>query len=482
MRIQIRKIQWAAISLVILISACGHGETMSGFSTLSSPDVLSDNAVGDFKQANEESKTTFSIDVDTASYSITRSTIEGGQLPAIDSVRLEEFINYFDYSYDEPELGFAFAVHTEVGSATWNNDNRLLKIGIKGKTINAEERGNSNLVFLIDTSGSMSQQNKLPLLKKSLNALVDQLTIDDHIAIVTYAGTSGVALDSTTGDQKDKIKQAIDSLISQGSTNGESGINLAYSLASANFQSEGINRVILATDGDFNVGQTNPDALVELIKSKAEGGIFLTALGFGLYSNDYTMEKLADNGNGNYAYIDSLNEAKKALVDNINGTLITIAKDVKIQVNFDPAVVAQYRLLGYKNRILNNEDFEDDSKDAGDIGAGHTVTAFYEVVLQPNIVAASDVEIASLSLRYKQPNEEISELIEATISDGGDVSEDFLFAAAVAEFALILEDSAYKGNASYDSVLTLSETNKGADLRGYRQGFIDLVNKAKLLE
>jgi len=476
---QIFKTLVLAMMLIVLAACDLHQEESGRAAAFLGPESTANSEIGYFQDANTESKTTFSIDVDTASYSITRSVIESGRLPAPDSVRLEEFVNYFNYNYAEPEPEISFAIHTEVGKAPWKKENRLLKIGIKGKTIQTEDRGESNLVFLIDTSGSMSNQNKLPLLKSSLNVLVDQLSENDHIAIVTYAGSSKVALESTTGDKKVIIKQAISQLHAQGSTNGESGISLAYNLASANFRNGGINRVILATDGDFNVGQTNPEALVELIRSKAEGGIFLTTLGFGFSSNDYTMEKLADDGNGNYAYIDSLDEAKKTLVANINGTLITIAKDVKIQVEFNPDFVAEYRLLGYNNRRLANEDFEDDKKDAGDIGAGHTVTAFYEIILQSDVTEASGAELASLSLRYKEPMADISQLVETTIEDNGNVSQDFLFAASVAEFALILEQSPHKGTANYNEVLALATENIGADLYGYRDDFIQLVNSAK---
>jgi len=436
-----------------------------------------------YKSIEEDATSTFSIDVDTASYSIMRQALLNDKLPNPSTVRLEEYVNYFNYEYPAPsdEAGAPFTIQTEFAESPWNPGRQLIKIGLKGREIEVENFGQHNLVFLIDTSGSMSASNKLPLLKSALNLLVDQLSSSDSIAIVTYAGSAGIALEATSGDQKATIKDAINRLKSSGYTNGEQGIQLAYSIASANFISNGNNRVILATDGDFNVGQTDSNALVSLIQTKSEGGIYLTALGFGMNYNDAMLESLADKGDGNYAYIDTLTEAKKVLVENIGGTLLTIAKDVKIQVEFNPETVSEYRLLGYNNRRLQNQDFQDDSKDAGEIGAGHTVTAFYEIVLQPDVVADNQTNIAEIRLRYKNPKETISQLLTQSITAQSQVSDDFYFAAAVAEFALLLENSPEIGQASYEHVIALANTFQGADLRGYRQEFIQLAEKAQKL-
>lgn len=434
-----------------------------------------------FKDTSTTTVSTFSIDVDTASYTIARAYIENGSLPPANAVRVEEFVNYFDYHYVPPQDDAPFAVHTEVGDAPWAASHRLVKIGIKAKEIPSEQRGPSNLVFLIDTSGSMRSNNKLPLLKLAMNMLVDQIAAEDRIAIVTYAGAAGVVLESTSGSERDKIRQAINNLSSGGTTNGEAGISAAYNIASLNYLNGGVNRVILCTDGDFNVGQTDPQALVELIRQKAENGIFLTALGFGMHANDVTLEKLADNGDGNYAYIDNMREAKKTLVAEINGTLVTVAKDVKIQVEFDSSVVKAFRLVGYENRILATEDFVDDTKDAGEVGAGHKVTAFYEIALQDGVTPGQGAQLMTLKVRYKPLDSETSTEIATAVSDDGVTGEDFRFASAVASFAMVLRNSPYKGDATYSSVLDLATASIGPDLNGYRQGFVDLVTVAKSL-
>ena len=410
-------------------------------------------------------------------------------------------VNYFSYDYPAPAENGPFAVHTEVAQAPWNLEHRLLHIGLKGKEMAGEERPPTNLVFLLDVSGSMRSPNKLPLLKRAMRLLVERLTENDRVALVVYAGASGLVLPSTSCDQKEKILAALEGLEAGGSTNGGSGIQLAYRTAASNLISGGINRVILATDGDFNVGITNQGDLTRLIEEKAEGGVFLSVLGFGMGNyKDSTLEKLADMGNGNYAYIDTIQEARKVLVDQVNSTLVTIAKDVKIQVEFNPVQVRSYRLIGYENRLLRKEDFNDDAKDAGEIGAGHTVTALYEIVpaaqrdrasgVDPlryqrrieTTEAAQNGELLTLKLRYKEPAGQSSRLLEYPVRDSGrgygQASRDFRFAAAVASFGMILRDSPHRGNVTLDGVLELAEEGRGTDRHGYRTQFLELVKKA----
>ena len=448
---------------------------------------------------------TFSIDVDTASYSNVRRFINHGSLPPKDAVRIEEMINYFTYDYDPPEGDDPFSANVEIATCPWNTDHRLVRIGLKGWEIADEERPASNLVFLLDVSGSMTPVNKLPLLKKAMQLLVERLNENDSVAIVVYAGASGLVLPSTTCDNKEVILEALERLQSGGSTNGGQGIQLAYDVAVQNFVEGGVNRVILATDGDFNVGITNQGDLIRLIEEKAKSGVFLSVLGFGMGNyKDSNLEKLADKGNGNYAYIDTINEARKVLVEEMGGTLVTIAKDVKIQVEFNPAEVNAYRLIGYENRIMRAEDFNDDTKDAGEIGAGHTVTALYEVVPAgtavdvPNVDplkyqqstqltgAATSGEMLTLKLRYKEPDGDTSKLLVFEIVDDGaqisDASSDFRFAAGVAVFGMILRDSEYKGSATYDTVVALAEDGLDDDEHGYRAEFINLVLAAKTLQ
>ncbi|HEX8476463.1 MAG TPA: VWA domain-containing protein [Pyrinomonadaceae bacterium] len=447
---------------------------------------------------------TFSIDVDTASYSNTRRFINEGQLPPPDAVRIEELINYFSYAYEQPTGSAPFSVTTEVAACPWNTAHRLVHIGLQGKRIETENLPPANLVFLMDVSGSMNEPNKLPLVKTALRTLTEQLTARDRVAIVVYAGTSGLVLPSTTGDRKGEILGALDRLEAGGSTNGGQGIQLAYRIAQDNFIKDGINRVILTTDGDFNVGVTNENELVRLIEEKRANGVFLSVLGFGSGNlKDSTMEKLADKGNGNYAYIDTVSEARKVLGEQVGGTLATIAKDVKIQIEFNPRQVAGYRLIGYENRLLRDEDFNDDTKDAGEIGAGHTVTALYEIVPYGQKVEASGVdklkyqepavpsetamskEMLTVKLRYKEPNGDESRLISVGIADANgsidNASENLKFSAAVAAFGMLLRDSKYKGDATYDRVIQLARASTGADLRGYRAEFIQLAEKAKTL-
>jgi Ca-activated chloride channel family protein len=464
-----------------------------------------------FLDAKNNPLSTFSIDVDTASYSNIRRFINEGHLPPKDAVRLEEMINYFTYDYPQPNDGRPFSINFDVGGCPWEMSHRLVRVGLKGREIAVDKRDSSNLVFLIDVSGSMTPAERLPLIKQSMRLLVEKLTENDRVAIVVYAGASGLALPSTTGDHKDQIREALDRLQAGGSTNGAEGIELAYKIAADNFIKGGVNRVILATDGDFNVGVTNQGDLVRLIQDKARSGVFLSVLGVGTDNlKDSTMQKLADKGNGNYAYLDSLEEGRKVLVEQMNGTLVTIAKDVKIQVEFNPARVASYRLVGYEKRMLRKEDFNNDKIDAGEIGAGHTVTALYEVVpagvgsnpevdplkysrLRQSSGAASGMasetsdsnEMLTVKLRYKAPDCDKSELTERALVDNGanfaNAAPDLKFAAAVAEFGMLLRDSEHKGNGTLAAVLEWAQEGKGSDPNGYRAGFIELVRKAQKL-
>jgi Ca-activated chloride channel family protein len=455
-----------------------------------------------FLEASKAPLSTFSIDVDTAAYSNVRRFIKDGQLPPKDAVRIEEMVNYFDYGYPQPLGDVPFSVSTETASCPWNGKHRLAMIGLQGKKVALDDTPPSNLVFLIDVSGSMNESNKLPLVKQGLKMLVNQIKPNDRVALAVYAGSSGLVLPSTPGNQKQNILNAIDRLEAGGSTNGGAGIQLAYQAAQENFIQNGNNRVILATDGDFNVGLTNDNELVNLIEAKRRSGIFLSVLGFGSGNlNDSMMEKLADKGNGNYAYIDTQEEARKALGEQVAGTLYTIAKDVKIQVEFNPAKVAGYRLLGYENRVLANRDFDDDRKDAGEIGAGHTVTAIYEIVpagekvendgieLKYSKVQPTDTrfnsELLTVKLRYKEPKEEQSKLLTVGMMDNAQdiagASDNLKFAASVVEFGLLLRDSRYKGSASIGSVVNLANTARSNDLNGYRGEFIDLVGQARRL-
>ncbi|MGK7872433.1 MAG: von Willebrand factor type A domain-containing protein [Xenococcaceae cyanobacterium] len=459
-----------------------------------------------FKLVSNSPLSTFSIDVDVASYSNVRRFINNGQLPPKDAVRIEELINYFTYDYPQPQGDRPFSITTEISEAPWNSAHKLVHIGLQGKKISTENLPPSNLVFLLDVSGSMNNPNKLPLLKSAFRLLVNELTEKDRVAIVVYAGAAGLVLPSTPGNEKDKILNAIESLEAGGSTAGGAGIKLAYQEAKKNFIPSGNNRIILATDGDFNVGVSSDAELVRLIEEKRNEGVFLTVLGFGSGNlKDTKMEKLADKGNGNYAYIDSILEAKKVLVNEMGATLFTIAKDVKIQVEFNPAKVKAYRLIGYENRLLRDQDFSDDTKDAGELGAGHSVTALYEIIpvgvdsdvelpsvdplrYQNNTVdpaAYASNELMHVKLRYKAPNGSTSQLITQPVVDKevklAATSRNFRFSAAVAAFGMILRDSEYKGNASFDQVLKLAKESQGVDLQSYRAEFIRLVETSKLM-
>ncbi|MCW5961568.1 MAG: VWA domain-containing protein [Pyrinomonadaceae bacterium] len=446
---------------------------------------------------------TFSVDVDTASYANVRRFLNEGRRPPTDAVRIEELVNYFDYDYPQPIGEAPFSVTTEVAAAPWNTKHKIVQIGLQGKKMSLEDAPPSNLVFLLDVSGSMNATDKLPLLKESLKILVNQMSERDRIAIVTYAGSSGLALPSVNANRRAEILDALNNLEAGGSTNGGEGIQLAYKIAEQNFLQSGNNRVILATDGDFNVGLSSDAELVNLIELKRQSGIFLSVFGFGTGNiNDSMMEKLADKGNGNYSYIDSLAEAKKSLGAQVSGTLHTIAKDVKIQVEFNPATVAGYRLIGYENRLLAAEDFNDDRKDAGEIGAGHSVTALYEIVpagqkiVNPGIdqlkysqVEKTDTlfngELLTLKLRYKEPTGGSSKLLTAGVLDRNlpieNASNNLKFAATVAEFGMLLRGSRYKGDSSFASTARLAQGAMGNDLNGYRAEFVELVKKAERL-
>ena len=462
---------------------------------------------------------TFSIDVDTASYANVRRFLDSGRLPPRDAVRIEELVNYFRYDYPQPEGDSAFSVTVDAAECPWNRGHRLVRIGLQGRTVDRDARPAGNLVFLIDVSGSMQAANKLPLVQQALTMLVEELSENDRVSIVTYAGNAGLVLPPTTGDQKQAIRAAIDSLAAGGATHGSAGIALAYEQAREHFIEGGANRVILATDGDLNVGVTSTTALTDLITEKAQGGVFLTVLGFGDGNlQDEKMEALADNGNGIYAYIDGVREARKVLVEQLTGSTVTIAKDVKIQVEFNPAQVTSYRLLGYENRALAARDFRDDTKDAGEIGAGHSVTALYEVALvdeavaggpgieplkyqprpeprEPALEAAAarrlDVdpevsrELLTVKLRWKRPEASESTGIEVPLAGRGpafaEAPADLRFAAAVAAYGMILRGSDQKGEATLSQVAKIAAGALGGDEGGYRAEFLDLVRKAESL-
>lgn len=446
---------------------------------------------------------TFSIDVDTASYSNVRRLLHDGRLPPADAVRIEELINYFDYDYPDPAEGEPFSIVTEMAACPWAPPHRLVHIGLRSKPVATENLPPNNLVFLIDVSGSMTAADKLPLLKKAFSLLVQQLRTQDQISIVVYAGAAGMVLPPTSGAQKTKILSTLSRLDAGGSTAGGAGMYLAYKLARENFIDGGNNRVILATDGDFNVGVSSDGQLVKMIERERESGVFLTVLGFGTGNlKDSKMEKLADHGNGNYAYIDNLLEARRVLVEQMGATLLTVAKDVKLQVEFNPAQVKAYRLIGYENRRLRDDEFNDDEKDAGDLGAGHSVTALYEVIpagsdeplsdvdplkyqqttVRPN--AAGSNEVLTVKLRYKPPEESESLLLTRVLAKpGGDaaLTQAFRFASAVAEFGLLLRDSPYKGAADYDHAFEQARQTLGSDEDGRRSEFLSLIKTAKTL-
>jgi Ca-activated chloride channel family protein len=457
-----------------------------------------------FKNVKNNPLSTFSIDVDNASYSNIRRFINMGQLPPADAVRIEEMINYFKYNYPEPVGEHPFSVSAELAVCPWNTRHQLLHIGLKGKSIDKSSLPPSNIVFLIDVSGSMSDPNKLPLLKSAFSLLVNELRPQDRVAIVVYAGAAGLVLESTPGNRKETILAAIDNLAAGGSTAGGAGLKLAYSVAEKNFIKGGNNRIILATDGDFNVGESSNGGMERLVEDKRDLGIFITVLGFGMGNvKDDKMELIADKGNGNYSYIDNLQEARKVLVREFGGTLFTIAKDVKFQIEFNPVRVKSYRLIGYENRLLNDEDFNDDTKDAGEMGAGHNVTALYELVpagsnetvpsidpLKYQQTGSNDKreqsysgEYLTIKLRYKTPDGNKSKLFEKPVmnyvNDLEEASDNLRFAAAVSEFGMILRNSEFKGNATLESASKLAKSGRGEDEDGYRSELIRLINTVK---
>jgi Ca-activated chloride channel family protein len=465
------------------------------------------NEENPFQKVADHPLSTFSIDVDAASYSNTRRILNESRMPPADAVRIEEFINYFHYEYPEPEGEHPFSITTEVAACPWNMKHKLVRVGIKGKSIAKKDLPPNNLVFLVDTSGSMMSADKLPLLKAGLKLLVEQLRKEDRISIVAYAGSAGLVLPPTSGAKKAEILDALDRLEAGGSTAGGAGIALAYQVARDNFLKKGNNRVILATDGDFNVGVTSDGELTRMIEEKREHGVFLTVLGFGTGNvQDSKMEALADKGNGNYAYIDDILEARKVLVKEMGATLLTIAKDVKIQVEFNPARVQAYKLVGYENRMLKAEDFNNDKKDAGELGSGATVTALYEVVpagvddagtadvdalkYQKPAAAAPEAsaskELLTVKFRYKKPKEDVSRLIVRPLADEERAwslaSTDLKFAASAAGFGMLLRGSKTKGDLTYDKVAAMAREGQGKDEDGYRSEMVRLVAKAKLLD
>ncbi|MAP79576.1 MAG: hypothetical protein CL526_00675 [Aequorivita sp.] len=453
-----------------------------------------------FKSVGTAPLSTFSIDVDKAGYSNIRRMLNNGQKVPKDAVKIEEMVNYFSYNYPQPKGKDPFSITANVVNSPWNEEAKLVRIGLKGKDISLKNVPPSNLVFLLDVSGSMNAPNKLPLLKTALNVLVDKLREEDKVAIVVYAGAAGLVLPPTSGAEKNIIRNAINNLSAGGSTAGGAGIKLAYKIATENFSKGGNNRVILATDGDFNVGESSDRSMESLIEEKRKSGVFLTCLGFGMGNyKDSKLEILANKGNGNHAYIDTMQEAQKVLGTEFFGTLYTIAKDVKIQVEFNPAKVQAYRLIGYENRLLNDEDFKDDTKDAGELGSGHTVTALYEVIpvgvkskylkdidnlkYTKQITRGFTNEMLTVKFRYKEPDGDVSKLIVKTVKDENNsilnASEDLKFSAAVALFGMQLRKSKFINTKKIDDVIALAEAGKGTDKDGYRSEFIRLVKSSK---
>lgn len=454
-----------------------------------------------FHNATDQPLSTLSIDVDRASYSNVRRFLNQGMMPQADAVRVEEMINYFDYHYKAPTGKDPVAIYTDMAICPWNTANQLVRIALKSKQVDTRELPPSNLVFLIDVSGSMSDENKLPLVKRAFKVLTEQLRAEDKVAIAVYAGAAGVVLPPTSGSEKKEILAAIEELSAGGSTAGGEGIRLAYDIAGKLHTKNSNTRVILATDGDFNVGVSSDGELTRIIENERQKGVFLSVLGFGMGNyKDNKLELLADKGNGNYAYIDNFEEARRTFVTEFGGTLFTVAKDVKLQVEFNPQFVQSYRLVGYENRLLQNEDFNNDKKDAGDMGVGHTVTALYEIVpsgkkatswvdplkYQQGSIISNSTEVLTVKLRYKQPAADNSQLMEKVLPYSSQeitaAPEDFRMAASVAAFGQLLRHSAFKGTATYDQVLSWAGNARGEDAEGYRAEFLQLVKKAKLLD
>ena len=457
-----------------------------------------------FNSVSSQPLSTFAIDVDAASYSNTRRMLQDGILPPKDAVRIEEFINYFTYNYPKPKEKEPFSINTEFAVCPWNKEHALLQIGIKGKEVDSVDAVPSHLVFLIDVSGSMSSEDKLPLLKRAFKLLIKQLREQDKLSIVVYAGSSGMILENVSGDEKEKMNEALDVLSAGGSTAGGEGINLAYAIAEKHFLKKGNNRVILATDGDFNVGVSSEDELKKLIEEKRDKGIYLSVLGFGSGNiKDNKMETLADKGNGNYYYLDNFVEARKVLVSQFGGTLYTIAKDVKIQVEFNPALVKEYRLVGYDNRLLNAEDFNNDKKDAGELGSGHTVTALYEIIPAGSSESKTKIdalkysqvttnsnttELATVKFRYKDVKKQdttskyIDQVVASKVQDYNLASANFKLAAGVTEFGMLLRESEYKGSSSFKEAGQLVSAAKENDANGYIAGLLELIKIAAELQ
>jgi Ca-activated chloride channel homolog len=456
-----------------------------------------------YQLVSDQPLSTFSIDIDRAAYSNVRRYLNSGALPPADAVRIEEMINYFDYKYKSPKDSDV-AIYTDMATCPWEPAHQLIRVALKAKELPMDKLPPANLVFLLDVSGSMDEPNKLPLVKQALTALTQQLRSKDKVAIVVYAGAAGVVLPSTHGDEKTTIINALNQLSAGGSTAGGEGLKLAYNIASENFMKNGNNRIIMATDGDFNVGESSEDELEKLIVKERESGISLSVMGFGMGNyKDSKLELLADKGNGNYGYIDNFEEARRTFVTEFGSTLFTVAKDVKLQLEFNPQYVQSYRLVGYENRMLENKDFNDDKKDAGDMGVGHTVTALYEIIpagsvthdkpmvdslkYQHNIATnAFSGEVLTVKLRYKKPDEDKSQLLTSVmplkVQEISNAPEDFMMAAAVASFGLLLRDSQYKGTASYSATEKLAKSAKGEDEEGYRSEFIQMVKKAAILD
>ena len=476
---------FAIIPLFVLLSSCykegALGPMGLGFDNgISSGEQYNTFSENPFVKAIDEPVSTFSIDADGGSYSNVRRFLKGGEMPPVDAIRVEELINYFQYNYADPIDLHPIGISTEVGECPWNADHKLIQIGIKGKSIAKENYPASNFVFLVDVSGSMSSANKLPLVKTGMKFLLDEMRDIDRMAIVTYASSPGVALNST--NDKEKIRKAIDKLGAGGSTAGAGGINRAYEIAEENFVVDGNNRIIIATDGDFNVGISDQDELIKLIEKKRESGVFLTTIGVGTGNlNEGMLEQLANNGNGTFEYIDNELQARKVFIDEF-GKFFTVAKDVKIQIDFDPAVVELYRLIGYENRVLNDSDFTNDAKDAGEIGAGQTITAIYEIK-STQVAFLRGSHPISINFRYKKPNSDVSELIVKAATDDltpfASTSEDFRFASAITSFGLLLRNSEYKGDTDYDKVLNWVNNARTFDPNSYRFYSTDLIKIAK---
>ncbi|SFE29925.1 Ca-activated chloride channel family protein [Chitinophaga sp. CF118] len=501
-----KKSRMASSVTSVKINSADQGMSYYPSPVVQQPNTESYNGINEnsFHGVKDQPLSTFSIDVDRASYTNVRRFLNSGQLPPADAVRVEEMINYFDYQYKNPTGKDPVAIYTDMSICPWEPTHQLVRVALKAKDVSKENLPPSNLVFLIDVSGSMAEENKLPLLKQAMKALVQELRPSDRVSIVVYAGAAGVVLPSTSGGEKKKILDALENLQAGGSTAGGEGIKLAYSTAAEHLLEHGNNRVIIATDGDFNVGPSSDNELLHIIEKEREKGIFLSVLGFGMGNyKDSKLELLSDKGNGNYAYIDNFEEARRTFVTEFGGTLFTVAKDVKLQIEFNPKYVQAYRLVGYENRMLQNEDFNNDKKDAGEMGAGHTVTALYEVIptgnkegtanwvdplkyQQQTIIGGNTAEVLTVKLRYKEPKENTSQLISKVLPWKDQqitaLPDDFQMATAVAAFGMLLRNSEYKGNATYDQVLTLANKAKGEDPEGYRAEFVQLVKKAMIIK